>query len=58
MLKNRGVVPGPVTLFQHTLGTHPLNLYQQAIKGFLSQRAGGIAWGVLYGCVVIFLDGC
>ena len=34
----------------------PLNLYQQAIKGFLSLLARGIAWGVLFGSVVIFLD--
>ncbi len=35
----------------------PLNLYQQAIiKGFLSLLARGIAWGVLWGCVAIFLD--
>ena len=26
----------PPRLFQHTFGTHPLNLYQQAIEGFLS----------------------
>ena len=43
-------------LFQHTFGTHPLTIYQQAIKGFLSLLARGIAWGVLYGCVVIFLE--
>ena len=48
------------TLMSKVVSTHlwntPLNLYQQAIKGFLSKRAGGIAWGVLCGSVVIFLD--
>ena len=34
----------------------PLNLYQQDMKGFLSWLTKGFAWGVLYGCVVIFLD--
>ena len=44
-------------LFQHTELEHtPSNLYQQAMKGFLSLLARGIAWGVLYGCVVICLE--
>ena len=34
----------------------PLNLYQHAIVGLLSQLVRGIAWGVLQGCVVIFLE--
>ena len=33
----------------------PINL-QQAMKGFLSLLARGIAWGVLYGRVVICLE--
>ena len=47
-------------LVSKVVSTHlwntPLNLYQQAIKGFLSKLARGIAWGVLWGCVAIFLD--
>ena len=43
-------------LFQHTFGPHPINLLQQAVKGNLSQLGRGIAWGVLLGCVVTFLD--
>jgi len=38
------------------LWNRPLNLYQQAMKGFLSWLTRGFAWGVLYGCVVIFLE--
>ena len=34
----------------------PLNLYQQDMKGFLSWLTRGFAWGVLYGCVVMFLE--
>ena len=39
-------------LLEHTQS----NLYQRAIKRFLSWWARGIAWGVLHGCVVIFLE--
>ena len=48
--------------FKHSkvVSTHlwntPLNLYQQAMKGFLSWLTRRFAWGVLYGCVVIFLQ--
>ena len=54
---------GPGISVEHlskVVSTHlwntPLNLYQQAMKGFLSLLARGIAWGVLYGCVVICLE--
>ena len=40
------------TVLSEVVSTHlwntPLNLYQQAIKGFFSQLARGIGWGVLY----------
>ena len=45
-------------LFQHTFGTHPEQPLPTGYKpGFLcivGER--GIAWGVLYGCVVICLE--
>ena len=43
-------------LFQHFNTPNwntSLNLYQQAIKGFLPELARGIAWGVPWGCVAI-----
>ena len=44
-------------LFQHTFGTHP---EQPLPTGYewknLHGWLGGFAWGVLYGCVVIFLE--
>ena len=50
----------PIRYVSKVVSTHlwntPLNLYQQAMKGFLSWLTRGFAWGVLYGCVVIFLE--
>ena len=44
-------------LFQHTFGTHPEQPLPIGCKGnpFYSWPRG-FAWGVLYGCVVIFLE--
>ena len=51
---------GSTLLFQWSkvVSTHLWNtpLYQQAMRGFLSWLTRGFAWGVLYGCVVIFLE--
>ena len=58
LVYQRGRFPG--FYISKVVSTHlwntPLNLDQQAIKGFLSQLARGIVWGVLLGCVAIFLE--
>ncbi len=44
-------------LFQHTFGTHPGQPLPTGYKGIpfiIGER--GISWGVLWGCVAIFLD--